>query len=185
MSSITQKGSQQQLVTAHLVHLRGNCDSRSVEEPLHTISAAGQHHGLVECVLSQDDLAGAKRVAGFLRKYGVIPDGDEDDISGVLVNIHGVEYAIVDVLQRMLVPRELFNAQGFPHDYIIDRGHDGRPFTLTKQIHMCGNSVPPLWAAAYVRANLPHLVLPPVHATTAGRGRNARRTNLGADRLAA
>lgn len=185
MSSITQKGSQQQLVTAHLVHLRGNCDSRSVEEPLHTISAAGQHHGLVECVLSPDDFEGAKCVAAFLRKYGVIPAGDEDDISGVLVNIHGVEYAIVDVLQRMLVPRELFNAQGFPHDYIIDRGHDGRPFTLTKQIYMCGNSVPPLWAAAYIRANLPHLVLPPDHAKAAGRGRRARRSYFGGDRLAA
>ncbi|PNE59965.1 modification methylase, partial [Paraburkholderia fungorum] len=185
MSSITQKGSQQQLVTAHLVHLRGNCDARSVEEPLHTISAGGQHHGLVECVLSQDDFEGAKRVAAFLRHYGVIPEGDADDISGVLLNIGGIEYAIVDVLLRMLVPRELFNAQGFPHDYIIERGHDGRPFSLTKQIHMCGNSVPPLWAAAYVRANLPHLAVPPDHPKATGRERTIGRTNLSGDRLAA
>ncbi|MBP0639947.1 DNA cytosine methyltransferase [Cupriavidus sp. AcVe19-6a] len=185
MSSITQKGSQQQLVTAHLVHLRGNCDSRSVEEPLHTISAAGQHHGLVECVLSPSDFEGAKRVAAFLRKYGVIPAGDEDDISGVLVCIDGVEYAIVDVLLRMLMPRELFNAQGFPRDYIIDRGHDGKLLTVTKQIHMCGNSVSPKWAAAYVRANLAHLILPPSHAKGAGRSRLARQHHLSTDWLAA
>ncbi len=185
MSSITQKGSQQQLVTAHLVHLRGNCDARSVEDPLHTISAAGQHHGLVECILSRDDFDGAKRVAAFLRHYGVIPQGDENDVSGVLLYIDGVQYAIVDIHLRMLVPRELFNAQGFPRDYIIDRGHDGRQFTLTKQIHMCGNSVPPLWAAAYVRANLPHLAVPPSHPRAAGRNRTGRRVDLGGDRLAA
>jgi DNA (cytosine-5)-methyltransferase 1 len=185
MSSITQKGSQQQLVTAHLVHLRGNCDARSVEDPLHTISAAGQHHGLVECILSCDDFEGAKRVAAFLRHYGVIPAGDVDDISGVLVQIDGVQYAIVDIHLRMLVPRELFNAQGFPQGYIIDRGHDGRPFTVTKQIHMCGNSVPPLWAAAFVRANLPHLAIPPGHPKAADRERTSRRSTLHGDRLAA
>lgn len=185
MSSITQTGSQQMLVCAHLVHLRGNCDSRSVEEPLHTISAAGQHHGLVECVLSSNDFEGAKRVAAFLRRYGVIPDGEVNDISGVLVNVGGVKYAIVDVKLRMLVPRELFSVQSFPHDYIIDRGHDGRVFSQTKQIHMCGNSVPPLWAAAYVRANLPHLVLPPDHPKAAGCDRRIRVPSSGEHRLAA
>lgn len=47
MSTVTNTGSQQQLVTAHLAHLRGNCDARDVQEPLRTISAGGEHHGLV------------------------------------------------------------------------------------------------------------------------------------------
>ncbi|RTT28314.1 DNA cytosine methyltransferase, partial [Pseudomonas paraeruginosa] len=51
MSTVTNSGSQQQLVTAHLLHLRGNCDARAADEPLHTVSAGGQHHGLVSALL--------------------------------------------------------------------------------------------------------------------------------------
>lgn len=174
MSSLTQKGSQQQLITAHLAHLRRNCDARDVAEPLQTITASGQHHALVECHLSQDDFEGAKRVVAFLRKYGALPEGDENDISGVTLNVNGVSFAITDIHLRLLKASELFAAMGFPRDYIIDRGHDGRVFTATKQIHMCGNSVPPLWAAAYVRANLPHMILPPDHVRGARAGRRTQ-----------
>jgi DNA (cytosine-5)-methyltransferase 1 len=55
----------------------------------------------------------------------------------------------------MLTPRELFNAQGFPPDYIIDTRADGKPFSKTAQVARCGNSVPPPFAEALVRANLP------------------------------
>ena len=53
----------------------------------------------------------------------------------------------------MLQPAELYKAQGFPSDYIINHGADGKPFTKTQQVHMCGNSVksPPM--AALARAN--------------------------------
>lgn len=185
MSSITNTGSQQQLITAHLAHLRGNCDARDVSDPLQTISASGQHHALVECVLSKDDLDGAKRVLEFMRKYGFAPAANDEnahDLSPITLVIDGVSYVIVDIHLRMLTPRELFRAQGFPSDYIIDRGHDGRVLTATKQIHMCGNSVPPLWGAAYVRANLSHLAVPPSH------DQNLRRRQRGVtppDRLAA
>lgn len=47
MTTVTNTGSQQQLVSANLVHLRGNCDARDAADPLHTISAGGTHHGLV------------------------------------------------------------------------------------------------------------------------------------------
>lgn len=57
----------------------------------------------------------------------------------------------------MLTPRELFNAQGFPPDYIIDVGADGRPLTKTAQVARCGNAVCPPMAEALVRANLPEL----------------------------
>jgi DNA (cytosine-5)-methyltransferase 1 len=65
MSTVTNKGSQQQLVTAHLAHLRGNCDARPLDEPLRTVSAGGEHHGLVEYHLSKSDEAGALRCAAF------------------------------------------------------------------------------------------------------------------------
>lgn len=55
----------------------------------------------------------------------------------------------------MLQPHELYRAQGFPASYIIDRGADGKPFTKTEQVHMCGNSVSPPPMAALARANNP------------------------------
>ena len=58
-----------------------------------------------------------------------------------LVMVHGEPYEIADVGLRMLAPRELFNAQGFPADYVIDLECDGKPLTKTQQIELAGNSV--------------------------------------------
>ena len=73
------------------------------------------------------------------------------------VEIEGEEYAIVDIGMRMLTPREQFAAQGFPEDYVIDTGADGKPMPKTQQTHKCGNSVCPPIAAALVAANCNHL----------------------------
>jgi DNA (cytosine-5)-methyltransferase 1 len=54
----------------------------------------------------------------------------------------------------MLAPRELFRAQGFNDNYIIDRDTNGKPFTKTEQVARCGNSVCPPIAEAIVRANM-------------------------------
>lgn len=72
-----------------------------------------------------------------------------------LVTIHGEEYIITDIKMRMLQPRELFNAQGFPGNYIIDHDADGHPYAKSKQVARCGNAVTPQVPAALVRANLP------------------------------
>jgi len=53
----------------------------------------------------------------------------------------------------MLQPEELFKAQGFPDTYEIEKGHDGRKFTKTVQVRLCGNSVPPILMEALVREN--------------------------------
>ena len=204
MTTVTNTGSQQQLVTANLVHLRGNCDSRDVNDPLHTISAGGTHHGLmtaflerqfgasvgqglnepaptitaggggksslVELQLSPEVEAGALRVAAFLISYyGTenVSDADEpaptittrDRLALVTVTIKGTPYVIVDICLRMLQPAELYKAQGFPGDYIISHGADGKPFTKTQQVHMCGNSVSPPSMAALARANDPWKVV--------------------------
>jgi DNA (cytosine-5)-methyltransferase 1 len=58
---------------------------------------------------------------------------------------------------RMLEPYELFAAQGFPDDYIIDRDYTGRAYSKTAQVARCGNAVPPPFARALVEANLPEL----------------------------
>ena len=57
---------------------------------------------------------------------------------------------------RMLQPHELFKAQGFPDDYVIDFEFKGRPVAKYQQTHLCGNSVPPPWPRALVAANFAH-----------------------------
>lgn len=70
-----------------------------------------------------------------------------------LVTVHGLPYYIADIGMRMLQPRELYRAQGFPEDYRIDITYGGKPLTKTAQVRMCGNSVCPPMAAAIVAAN--------------------------------
>jgi DNA (cytosine-5)-methyltransferase 1 len=55
----------------------------------------------------------------------------------------------------MLRPRELYRAQGFHDGYIIDPVHNGKPLTITAQVRMCGNSVPPQFVCAIARSNYP------------------------------
>ncbi len=191
---------QQSLATASLVHLRGNCDARDANDPLHTVSAGGQHHGLVSAfmerafggsvgqgleepaptitaggggksslvslTLSPEHEAGALRVAAFLISYYGTENVSacdapsptittKDRLALVTVMVQGTPYVIVDICLRMLKPAELYKAQGFPADYHITHGADGKPFTVTQQVHMCGNSVSPPPMAALARANDP------------------------------
>lgn len=200
LTTVTNTGSQQQLVSANLVHLRGNCDARAADEPLRTISAGGEHHGLVSAFmerafgssvgqgleapaptitaggggkssmvslkLSPEHEAGALRVAAFLISYYGTENisacdapaptvTTKDRLAMVTVMVKGTPYVIVDICLRMLKPSELYKAQGFPADYVISHGADGKPFTKTQQVHMCGNSVSPPPMAALARANDP------------------------------
>ena len=86
-----------------------------------------------------------------MRAWGVI--GPEDEAEFVY---EGVVLRIMDILMRMLAPRELYTAQGFQPDYIIDELPGGKRLTKTAQIRMCGNSVPPELIEAPVRANGPN-----------------------------
>lgn len=74
-----------------------------------------------------------------------------------LVYIHGEPYEIADIGMRMLTPRELFRAQGFPDGYVIDPFVGGKRLTKTAQIRMCGNSVCPPMSRALVTANVGRL----------------------------
>ena len=73
----------------------------------------------------------------------------------LLLRIGGADYYIADIGLRMLTPRELYAANGFPPDYIIDRDYKGNHYGKSKQVARCGNAVPPPFAEALVRANLP------------------------------
>ncbi|WP_209219646.1 DNA cytosine methyltransferase [Pseudomonas aeruginosa] len=167
MSTVTNSGSQQRLVTASLATLRRNCVGRPLDEPIPTVTASAEHHALIEYKLSPEHEAGALRVAAFLMRYhstgGQWAELDQpvtavttkDRLALVTVFVKGTPYVIVDICLRMLQPPELYRAQGFPADYIIDRGADGKPFSKTEQVHMCGNSVSPPPMAAIARANDP------------------------------
>ncbi|BBB59905.1 hypothetical protein UNDKW_1632 [Undibacterium sp. KW1] len=57
---------------------------------------------------------------------------------------------------RMLTPRELARAQGFPDHYILDPVVNGKPLSKTAQVRMIGNSVCPPLARALIEANFKH-----------------------------
>lgn len=140
------------LVTSHLVKMKGTNIGQPVEEPIQTITAGGNHFG---------------EVRAFLLKYygsadnGQTMDGPLHTITTKdrfgLVTIHGVDYQIVDIGMRMLEPHELFAAQGFPSNYVIDVDADGNKYSKSAQVARCGNAVPPPFAEALVRSNLPEL----------------------------
>lgn len=176
-STITNSGSQQQLVAAHLAQLSQHCDGRDAAEPLRTIMAGGEHHAAVTCTLSPEHEAGALRVAAFLMQY-YSEGGQWGDMRGpmntvttrdrlalVTVVLKGTPYLIVDIGLRMLTPRELYRAQGFPADYQIEVGHDGRRFPKSAQVRMVGNSVSPPPAAALIAANCGDLCIEPLRRT--------------------
>lgn len=71
-----------------------------------------------------------------------------------LVTVHGQEWQIVDLGLRMLSPRELFLAQGFPSTYEIQPLLGGRPLTKTEQILLAGNAVPPQPVEGTVAVNV-------------------------------
>lgn len=70
-----------------------------------------------------------------------------------LVTVHGSLYQLVDIGLRMLSPRELFLAQGFPEDYEIAPVCNGKPITKTSQVLLAGNAVPRQPVAAIVSVN--------------------------------
>ena len=72
-----------------------------------------------------------------------------------MIHIGGSDYFISDIGLRMLTPRELYDAMGFPHDYIIDKDVTGQPISRADQVARCGNAVCPAVSEAMVRANLP------------------------------
>lgn len=153
VSAVTASGSQQAVVevSAGLVNQKGSAQANAdLGAPIPTLCAGAIH---------------VAEVRAFLMKYyGVDQDPRlEEPLATVttkdrfgLVTVAGESYHIVDIGMRMLTPRELFKAQGFPDGYQIDTGDfDGerRPLSKTAQVRMCGNSVCPPIAAALVAAN--------------------------------
>lgn len=139
------------LVTAHIMTMRNNMDGQPIDEPLTTISCSGAHHAEVQAFLVKYFSTGAAKPVD--EPLDTVTTKDRF----ALVTIHGEQYIITDIKMRMLQPRELFNAQGFPRNYVIDHDADGHPYGKSKQVARCGNAVTPPVPAALVRANLPEM----------------------------
>jgi DNA (cytosine-5)-methyltransferase 1 len=152
LSTVSTKGPHQALVATHMISLKGTERRASAaDEPAPAVTAGGLHVGEVRAFL-------LKYYGGESSDEGHAVDAPLGTVTTKdrfgIVMVHGEPYQIVDIGMRMLTPRELFAAQGFPADYIIDPvGPSGKPLTKTAQIRMCGNSVCPPLAAALVRAN--------------------------------
>ena len=143
------------LTAAHIVEFKGQDIGQSVASPLRTITASAGEFAQCRAWL-------AKANGGNLGHWPEIRELlnrhcgyrlKEDEV--ILLMIRGIAYYIADITLRMLTPRELYNAMGFPPDYIIDRDYMGNAYGKTKQVARCGNAVCPPLAEAMVRANLP------------------------------
>lgn len=137
-------------VRAFLSRYNGCSIGQLPSQPISTLDA-NDRFGLVETKVipapfTEEQLARARKVADLLRRFGMW-----DDREYVTLEIDGALWLMVDIGMRMLMPRELYNAQGFPATYKIDFAA-GKPVTKTAQIRMCGNSVSPPNAAAVLCA---------------------------------
>lgn len=149
---------------AHVVKFKGDNVGTPPSEPLQTVTAsAGKERAcsggtFAVCrahlakIRSGDDLGHWPEIRALLNEFCGYTLA-EDEV--LLLEISGALYYIADIGLRMLSPRELYNAMGFPPDYIIDRDYEGNEYKKSAQVARCGNAVCPPVASALVRANLP------------------------------
>lgn len=143
------------LVTAFLAkHFGGNYTGPGapLTDPMHTVTAT-DHHALV-CAFLQKYYGEGGQDQTLTDPMHTIPTVDRFG----LVTVAQEQYRIADIGMRMLEPRELYAAQGFPASYTIAPVVNGKPLPKRSQVRMCGNSVSPPLAAAIVRANVPELI---------------------------
>jgi DNA (cytosine-5)-methyltransferase 1 len=168
-TATTEGQGKSQLIMPYLQSYYATGEGARADEAMRTATVKPRH-GLVEAVVdvppfSEAQAARARQVADFMRSHGLW-----DEREFVTIEVDGLTFVVVDIGMRMLTPRELYNAQGFPPDYIIDGawrqpgiGHNGgpvwAPFSKSVQVSCVGNSVCPPVARALVAANCNHLAV--------------------------
>lgn len=164
-ATVTAGVNKSQLVAPFLHAYYGSDQDTPETEPFHTVTTKPRFSH-VECGLAippftEDMAPRAREVADFLHSHGVW-----DEREFVTMEVDGLTLVMTDIGMRMLTPRELYNAQGFPPDYVIDGGWQvdeatGDPvwigFPKSVQVSCVGNSVSPPVMAALVAANCPDL----------------------------
>lgn len=177
MSTITSAGSNQRLILAYCVkYYSSGGQWQGLGEPMHTLPTKGRM-GLVQATqvpaecLAEEHRERAKACAALLHEH--LPEHFPEPADLVLMG----DWVLVDITLRMLKPRELYRAQGFPAGYQIEEIPDPAllfkggvqdahplqvpriPLSATAQVRMCGNSVSPPQAEALIRANFAHEAL--------------------------
>ena len=141
---------------AHVVKFKGDNLGHGTREPMQTVTTSAGEFAVCKVYLAKmhggDDLGYWPEIRGLLNEFCGYTLA-EDEV--LLLEIRGTLYYIADIGLRMLSPRELYNAMGFPPDYIIDRDYEGHEYKKSAQVARCGNAVCPPVASALVRANLP------------------------------
>ena len=144
------------VVSAHVVKFKGQELGQHPTDTLNTITAQGLEYADCRTVLVQVDdcanLGNWPKVRELLNEHCGYQLA-EDEL--LLLVIGGTAYFIANITLRMLTPRELYNAMGFPEDYVIDRDYLGHEYKKNKQVARCGNAVCPPMAYAMVWANFP------------------------------
>ncbi|MBQ9719439.1 MAG: DNA cytosine methyltransferase, partial [Oscillospiraceae bacterium] len=153
-NTITSSGGQS-LVAAHVVKFKGDNLGTRLADPLQTITTNNEFATAAVRIAKYAPGAALgywPEVRALLNKYcGYNLAGDEI----LLLWVCGAWHYINDIAMRMLTPRELYAAMGFPPDYIINRDYTGKAYPKTKQVARCGNAVCPPMATAVVKANMP------------------------------
>ena len=123
----------------------GTSTGSAADEPLHTVTGQGGKHALVAAFLLKYYKEGGQWSGVDEPMHTIVTKAR---MGLVTVTIDGEEYVIVDIGFRMLQPRELARAQGFPDDYKLIG-------TKEQQIARIGNSVCPDVVRALISANVP------------------------------
>lgn len=144
------------LIAAHVVKFKGDNLGHGAEDPMQTVTTSAGEFAVCKAYLAKmhsgDELGHWPEIRTLLNEFCGY-ELAEDEV--LLLEINGALYYIADIGLRMLSPRELYNAMGFPPDYIIDRDYLGNEYKKSAQVARCGNAVCPPVASALVRANLP------------------------------
>ena len=146
------------LTAAHVAEFKGQDIGQKIQRPLRTVTAQGGTFGLcgTEIRTYEDgaDFGHWPEIRELLNQYcGYQLKSNEI----ILLTIGGKDWFLYDISMRMLTPRELYSAMGFPPDYKIDRDYTGKPYPKNQQVARCGNAVCPAMAEALVRANVPEM----------------------------
>lgn len=141
------------LVATQIAEFKGADIGQDCRKPLRTITASAGEFAVVRVTLRQTgDMGYWPQVRELLNRFCGYDLADNECL---VLMIGGVGYYIADITLRMLTPRELYNAMGFPPDYKIERDYLGNAYPKSKQVARCGNAVCPPLAEAMVRSNLP------------------------------
>ncbi len=157
------------LTAAHMMEFKGQDVGQRADRPLRTITASagkdrqcgGGTFGLAAVRIEKYEpdapfcdrwLGHWPEIRALLNKHCGYKLADDEIL---LLRIGEAWYFLSDITMRMLTPKELYAAMGFPPDYIIERDYTGKPYPKSAQVARCGNAVCPQMASAVVRANLP------------------------------